>query len=131
DDFKEHLRRFDRALHVAAELSAPYIRIFSFYLPEGADPADHRDEVLRRMSALAERATGRDVVLLHENERGIYGEVPDRCRDIVESVGSETLRLAWDAANYVLVGVRPYTDGYAMLRPYTDYVQVKDAVMAT
>lgn len=131
DDFDEHLRRFDRALHVAAELEAPYIRIFSFYLPEGSDPAEHRDEVLRRMSVLTDRADGNDVVLLHENERGIYGDVPERCRDIVESVGSETLRLAWDAANYVLVGVRPFTDGYAALRPYTDYVQIKDAVVAT
>jgi len=131
DDFDEHLRRFDRALHVAAEFEAPYIRVFSFYIPKGDDPASHRDEVLRRLAELTRRAEGRDVVLLHENERGIYGDVPDRCRDIAESVGSPTLRLAWDAANYVLCGVRPFTDGYALLRPYTDYVQIKDAVAAT
>ena len=63
DDFDEHLARFDRALWVARELSAPYIRLFSFWIPEGDDPAKHRDEVLRRMSALAERARGHDVSL--------------------------------------------------------------------
>src|SRR5690606_2633890 len=50
--------------------------------------------------------------------------------DIVESVGSASLRLAWDNANFVQVGVRPYTDGYAMLRPHIAYLQVKDAVAA-
>ena len=62
---------------------APYIRIFSFFLRPGADPADHRDEVLRRMRALARVAEDAGVVLLHENEKEIYGDVPSRCLDIV------------------------------------------------
>jgi sugar phosphate isomerase/epimerase len=131
DDFDDHLRRFDRALHVARVFGAPYIRIFSFFLPKGDDPSSHRDEVLRRMEALARRAEGHDVVLLHENEKGIYGDVPERCRDIVETVGSPRLRLAWDAANFVQCGVRPHTDGYDMLRPHLEYVQIKDAVWTT
>ncbi|WP_258723266.1 sugar phosphate isomerase/epimerase family protein [Cellulomonas sp. NS3] len=131
DDFDAHLVRADRALAVARRLEAPFIRIFSFFLRPDQAPADHRDEVLRRMTALTERAAPTGIVLLHENEKDIYGDVPDRVLDIVESVGSPSLRLAWDAANYVQVGVTPFTDGYARLRPYTDYVQVKDAVLAT
>ena len=131
DDFDEHLARHDIALARAATFEAPYIRLFSFFIPEGDDPDSHRDEVLRRMSALADRATGRDVVLLHENEKNIYGDIPRRCVDIVESVGSPVLRLAWDAANFVQCGVRPYTDGYAGLRPHLAYVQVKDALLET
>lgn len=127
DDFEEHLRRFDRALQVAERFGAPYIRLFSFFIPGGDDPASHRDEVLRRMRALADRAKGRDVVLLHENEKEIYGDVPARCLDIVESVGSPQLRLIWDAANYVQCGVVPHTEGFDMLAPYLDYVHVKDA----
>lgn len=131
DDFDEHLRRFDRALWVAKEFEAPYIRLFSFFIPEGEDPADHRDEVLRRMSALAERAKGHDVVLAHENERAIYGDIPSRCLDIVESVGADNLKLVWDPANFVLCDVHPYTDGFTALRPHIEYLQIKDAVMAT
>ena len=131
DDFDVHLARHDIALARAATFEAPYIRLFSFFIPEGDDPDSHRDEVLRRMSALADRATGRDVVLLHENEKNIYGDIPRRCVDIVESVGSPVLRLAWDAANFVQCGVRPYTDGYAGLRPHLAYVQVKDALLET
>jgi sugar phosphate isomerase/epimerase len=132
DDFDEHLRRFDRALWVARELEAPYIRIFSFYPPvKGEDPAPHRDEVLRRMSALVDRVEGEDVVLGHENDVNLYGNVPDRCLDLVESIGSDKLRLVWDPANFVLSGARPYTDAFAMLRPYLGYLQIKDAVAET
>lgn len=131
DDFEAHLVRMDRALEVARRFEAPYIRLFSFFIPEGEDPADHRDEVLRRMRALADRAEGTGVVLLHENEKEIYGDVPERVLDIVTSVGSPALRLAWDSANYVQCGVRPVTQGYDALRPYTDYIQVKDALLAT
>lgn len=130
DDFDEHLHTFDRALAVADRFGAPYLRLFSFYPPAGDDPAKHRDEVLRRMSALAAAAQSHDVVLVHENEKGIYGDVPDRCLDIVESVGAPNLKLAWDPANFVQCGVRPFTDGYAKLRPHVVYMQIKDALLA-
>src|SRR5262245_28852819 len=51
DDFDAHQERFGRALEVAKRFNAPYIRLFSFFIPEGEDPASHRDEVLRRMGA--------------------------------------------------------------------------------
>jgi sugar phosphate isomerase/epimerase len=131
DDFDAHLIRADRALAVAERLGAPFVRIFSFFLHRDQPPHAHRDEVLRRMSALARRAAPTGVVLLHENEKEIYGDTPERVLDIVESVSSPALRLAWDPANYVQVGVSPFTEGYAMLRPHTVYVQIKDALLAT
>ncbi|MFG1622675.1 sugar phosphate isomerase/epimerase family protein [Kribbella sp. NPDC049227] len=130
DDFDEHLRRFDRALHVAQVLGAPYIRIFSFYYPDGDEPKQHRDEVLRRLSTLAERAAGRDVILLHENEKKIYGDLPERCLDIIESVGSPNLKIAWDAANFVQCGISPFPEAFELLRPHLEYVQIKDALLA-
>jgi sugar phosphate isomerase/epimerase len=127
DDFAAHQERFGRALEVAKRFESPYIRLFSFFIPAGDDPAAHRDEVLRRMGALVDQAAGHDVVLLHENEKEIYGDIPARCLDLVESLGSPQLRLIWDAANYVQCGVVPFTDGYESLRPYLEYVHVKDA----
>jgi sugar phosphate isomerase/epimerase len=127
EPFPPHLERMRHAAEVAHFFDAPYIRIFSFFLRPGADPADHRDDVIERMRALARVAEDADVTLLHENEKEIYGDVPSRCLDIVRSVGSPHLRLAWDPANFVQVGVRPYTDGYAMLRPHIEYIQIKDA----
>jgi sugar phosphate isomerase/epimerase len=107
EDFEPHLARFSRAVHVAKTLGASYIRVFSFFMPAGDDPARHRDEVLRRVTALTTAAKGHEVVLLHENEKEIYGDNPARCLDIVESVGSQQLRLIWDAATSSSAGCDP------------------------
>jgi sugar phosphate isomerase/epimerase len=123
----EHeVERLGRAIAAAHALDVRYIRIFSFY-----NAYDQRDAVLERMSALAAVAEREHVMLLHENEKDIFGDVPPRVLDLVESVGSPALRLAWDSANFVQVGVRPFTDGYSMLRQHVEYLQVKDAVAAT
>jgi sugar phosphate isomerase/epimerase len=131
DDFAPHLDRFRRALQVARMLEAPYIRIFSFFIPAGEDPAHYRDEVLDRMGRLVRAAEGADVTLLHENEKEIYGDTPDRCLDILTQINSPVLRAAWDPANFVQCGVRPHTEGYDSLRPFIAYVHIKDALMAS
>jgi sugar phosphate isomerase/epimerase len=129
--FDDELHRLSRAIAAAHALDARYIRIFSFYRPAGVAVAGIRDEVLRRLSAMAAVAARNDVVLLHENEKDIYGDVPSRVLDLIESVGSDMLRVAWDNANFVQVGVKPFTDGYRPLRPYLEYLQVKDAIAET
>jgi sugar phosphate isomerase/epimerase len=131
DPVENELARLDRALHAAALLGSRYIRIFSFWQQDGVPVADMRDEVMRRLSLFAERAQAAGVVLLHENEKHIYGDVPERVLDIVRTVDSPALRLAWDNANFVQVGVRPASDGFAQLAPYVDYLQVKDARVET
>lgn len=125
------LERLRRVVRVAHALNTSNIRVFSFYRRDDQAPADIRDAVLSRMAALAALAAKEGVVLLHENEKGIYGDVPERVLDLVESVGSSALRLAWDNANFVQVGNRPFTDGWESLHPYVDYLQVKDAIRAT
>ena len=125
------LDRLDRAIVAASVLGARYIRIFSFWQVAGVPAEDLRDEVIARLRLLAERAEQSGVVLLHENEKDIYGDTPERVLDIVQSVDSPALRLAWDNANFVQVGARPFSDGFAALAPYIDYLQVKDAVLAT
>lgn len=121
--------RLATAIDLARAFSTRYIRMFSFY-QEGRDPAGMRDDVLVRLRAMAELAQREDIVLLHENEKDIYGDTPERVLDLIESVGSDHLRVAWDSANFVQVGSRPFTDAYAALRPYLEYVQVKDAIAA-
>ncbi|MFF1254164.1 sugar phosphate isomerase/epimerase family protein [Pseudarthrobacter sp. NPDC058329] len=128
----EHeVARLRQIIAVAKGLDTKYVRIFSFYRAEGQSQEEVRDAVIARMAALTEEAAASGVVLLHENEKGIYGDTPERVLDIMESVHSPALRVAWDNANFVQVGVKPYTEGYAILRPYLEYFQVKDAIAAT
>ena len=128
----EHeVNRLGQIISVAKGLDAKYVRIFSFYRADGQSQEEIRDAVMERMRALAAEAEASGIVLLHENEKGIYGDTPERVLDIMETVASPALRVAWDNANFVQVGVKPYTEGYAMLRPYLEYLQVKDALADT
>jgi len=129
--FDEHLVEFQRALEVAHILSAPYVRVFSFYIPDGDSPGAHRTEVLTRMAVLARLAEESNIIILHENEKHIYGDIPSRCLDLLENTQSPALRAAWDPANFVQCGVRPFSEGYKSLRPYVDYIHVKDALLET
>lgn len=127
----EHeVQRLRQIIAVAKGLDTRYIRIFSFFRSENQTQDEIRGDVLTRMRALAQEAESAGVVLLHENEKGIYGDTPQRVLDIMESVNSPALRVAWDNANFVQVGVKPYDEAYGKLRPHLEYLQVKDALFA-
>jgi sugar phosphate isomerase/epimerase len=125
------LDRMRRIADVATELGTTIVRVFSFFMPAGEPPEQHRGQVIDRMGALARIAQERGLVLAHENEKDIYGDVPDRCADLITAVGSPALRATFDPANFVQCGVRPFSDAYPLLRSYLVYLQVKDALAAT
>lgn len=126
DDFTQHMDKLKRTLEIQKELSAPYIRMFSFYLPEGSTPADCRGEVMDRLGAMVEEAKRWEAVLLHENEKAIYGDTAARCLDIMDELGCDNLRAVFDFANFLEVG-QPTMEAFDMLRPYIEYVHIKDA----
>jgi sugar phosphate isomerase/epimerase len=125
------LERLRRVADVASVLGTNLVRVFSFFIPHGRDPALYREQVIDRMGQLAALAAERGLVLAHENEKEIYGDRPERCADIIESVGSPALRATFDAANFVQCGVRPHSEAYELLRPNLVYVQIKDALTDT
>jgi sugar phosphate isomerase/epimerase len=126
DSFDEHLERFKRALYTAKQLNTKYIRIFSFFMTQ-EETAVHRDEVIRRLRLFAELAEHEDIILLHENEKGIYGDTPERCLDILQSVNSPSLRATFDTANFVQIKDEPFPKGYHLLKDYIEYIHIKDA----
>lgn len=126
-DFDSEMARLRAAMRAAKTLDTKLVRIFSFFVPDGSH-LECRDEVLRRMSAFAREANARDLVLVHENESFIYGDNADRCRDVVESVASPALKAAFDPANFVQVGVRPFDEAWPLLAPHVAHFHVKDAV---
>lgn len=126
-DLDAELGRLRASLDAADRLGTSLVRVFSFYIPDGRY-AEHRDEVLRRMAALTALAAERGATLVHENESNIYGDTADRCLDLVESVGSPALRVAFDPANFVQCDVRPMKDAWPLLRDHVAHVHIKDAV---
>lgn len=126
DDFEDHFKLFCHTVNIAHVMEVPYIRMFSFFMPEGEDPEKYHDEVFRRVGRMADYAEKHNVILLHENEKEIYGDVADRCRKLMEEFYSDHFKAVFDFANFVQCH-QDTKEAYEMLKPYIEYVHVKDA----
>ena len=125
-DFEEYKALVQHAIDVAIKMETIYIRMFSFYIN---DRDRDRDEVMRRMQAMVDMAAQGGVTMLHENEKEIYGELPDRCLDLHQTITGSSFRAIFDPANFVQAGVRPFDDAYPLLKPYIEYFHIKDAIL--
>lgn len=128
-DMDAHLAMAERVFAIAKRVSAKYVRIFSFYLPEGKTRQECRADVLSALERLVTLAEQYGVILCHENEARIYGESPEYCLDILEYFGGK-LKAVFDMGNFVLDGHDPYPSAYQMLRQYIAYFHIKDSLFA-
>lgn len=128
DSMDDHIEEFKNIIEIAKIMETKYIRLFSFYMPKDEDPKKYRDEVLKRMNMFVDTAKGSGLILLHENEKGIYGDVADRCLDILESIGSDSLRAVFDPANFVQCHEETYPRAFDMLKDHIEYMHIKDAL---
>ncbi|MBQ7548718.1 MAG: TIM barrel protein [Clostridia bacterium] len=125
DDFAPHFEAYKNTVEAARILGAKYIRIFSFYFNKGDDYASLKDVVFRRVEAMADFACENGLIPCHENEKGIYGDIPERCLELLEACGGR-LRAVFDPANFVQCGVDTLK-AYDMLEDYVEYFHIKDA----
>ena len=119
DDFEEHLSRFKHCLETAELLGAKHFRLFSFY------GSKDFDKVCRRLEGFIEAAKGSGIVLCHENEKGIYGDMAENCLKIHKEFPE--LKAIFDPANFVQCG-QDTKEAWEMLAPYVEYMHIKDAL---
>ena len=116
-----------RVFAAAGYLGAKYVRVFSFYAPDGENVADRKNEVFDLIGEMLSLAREYKITLCHENEAKIYGDTPKRCREILDRFGGE-LKCVFDMGNFVLEGVAPYPEAYELLQKYIAYFHIKDAL---
>lgn len=126
EDFAPHFEAFKNVVALCRVFGAQNIRMFSFYVPAG-QAEQYTDEVLRRLEQLVDYAAKQGVVLLHENEKGIYGDVASRCKRLMERFYGPHFQAVFDFANFVQCG-QDTLEAYELLRPYIAYIHVKDAL---
>jgi sugar phosphate isomerase/epimerase len=127
--WSEHFEKFTRAVELAEYFKAPFIRLFSYYPAggEGKGPIDpHKEEILDRFRQKVEYIGNLPVTMVHENEKGIFGDIGRRCVELMAGVDSPKLRSAFDFANFVQCGEDPSTN-WPLLKPYVAHIHVKDA----
>lgn len=127
DDFEEHFELYKHTVEIAKIMETKYIRMFSFFMPEGQDPAQYKEEVFRRMKRFVDYAKEQDVILLHENEKDIYGDVAARCRELMDTFACEHFQAVFDFANFVQCR-QETKEAYEWMKPYVVYVHIKDAL---
>ena len=125
DDFNQHLDLLRNGLEIANVLGAKNLRMFSFFMPQGEDPAAHRNEVIDKVGRMLEVAQGSGVLMCHENEKGIYGDMADRCLELLTTFPQ--MGGIFDPANFVQCGQDTW-EAWQMLKPFIKYMHVKDAL---
>ena len=124
DNFTLHTEKFKRSLEIAEILGAENIRLFSFFTPQD-NRADYKNKVIERLGVFADIAKGTGITLCHENEKGIYGDVPERCAEIHKALPE--IKAIFDPANYVQCGVDTLK-AWEIIKPYVKYLHIKDAL---
>lgn len=128
EDFEPHFMLFKHAVEAAHIMETPNIRLFSFYIPEG-EHSRYESEVFRRTEQMVEYAIFHKVILMHENEKGIYGDNAQRCLNLMERFYCDHYKAVFDFANFVQVG-QDTLEAYEMLSPYIYYIHIKDALFS-
>ncbi len=124
--FDEHLASFKHGLELCRVLDCKRIRMFSFYPAGPVEEA--REEVLRRLEIMLTLAEEAGVQLVHENEKGIYGDDTARNAELLNHFGTR-LGFAFDPANFVQCGVNTL-EAYEQLHDRITYMHIKDALLS-
>ncbi|MEY8356678.1 sugar phosphate isomerase/epimerase [Lachnospiraceae bacterium 54-53] len=125
--YERQLEQLEELCRISRALNCTYIRIFSFYMPEGQKPEAFTGQVLKKLRGFLDIARKYGIILIHENEKEIYGDTDVRCRELLESMKDPHFAAAFDFANFVQCGVDPKR-AYEQLKPYVKYIHIKDAV---
>lgn len=125
DDFNKHLEKFKHTLEIADILGCKNIRLFSFFMPDGINPDEYKDDVLEKILKFTEINKNTGITLCHENEKGIYGDIARRCLDIHKAIPE--IKAVFDPANFVQCGQNTI-EAWEALKPYVHYLHIKDAL---
>ena len=127
EGFEKQKVMLETLCQISNLLNCKYIRIFSFYIPKGEDADQYKDDVISKIKAFADIAEKHNVILLHENEKDIYGDIARRCHEILKAVASPSFKAIFDFANFVQCG-EDTQECYDLLKDEIVYIHIKDAV---
>ena len=126
DDFDKHFELFERVCKTAKMLDCKYIRMFSFYHDGESWSEEERSLVFERLSKMIDYAKKENLILLHENEKDVYGDTTKRCVDLMENLYCDNFKAVFDPANFVQCGEKA-DYAFNKMNKYVAYMHIKDA----
>ncbi len=124
--YQTQCRQLETLCQMCQAAGCRYIRVFSFWM-KGKHPEDWTEEVLKKLRGFADIGEKYGVVLMHENEKDIYGDTGARCKVILDHLASPYFKAAFDFANFVQCG-EDTAQCWEMLKSHVVYIHIKDAV---
>ena len=125
--FQKQLVQLENLCKICNLTDCRYIRMFSFWMPAGLDPEQFRPKAVKKLRTFLDIAEKYGVVLIHENEKNIYGDTAHRCKILFEQLQSPCFKAAFDFANFVQCGEDP-EKCWELLKEHVAYIHIKDAV---
>ena len=117
DSFDRQLDDFKRLCEYAELLECEHIRMFSFF-------TKNEDEALSCLGKMCEAAP-KNIIMCHENEKGIFGDKYEDCVKIHEAYPQ--IKAVFDPANFIQCKVDTLK-AWDALSPYVEYMHIKDAM---
>ncbi|MCD8056355.1 MAG: TIM barrel protein [Clostridiales bacterium] len=117
-----HFEMTKRIVETAGILGCGKVRGFSFY---GAGD-DDKDAVVDAVGKMTDICCDGGTLYCHENEKGIYGDTPEKCLLLKHELG-DSLGIVFDPANFIQCGRIPFPVAYEMLADYITYMHIKDS----
>ena len=96
DAYEGQLKKLEELVKICKIMDCKYIRMFSFRVKkdeyEKAYPT-----VVEKIKGFLEKCRDTDIVLLHENEKRIYGDERNRCVKLYKEISERPCKLYYDA----------------------------------
>ncbi|MCX5642582.1 MAG: AAC(3) family N-acetyltransferase [Candidatus Omnitrophica bacterium] len=126
-NLKENLTRYKEFLQLAKFFKTNYLVISSFY-PALEKKDVYRNKALKNISEMTTLAEEAGIVLLIENEPGTFCAGSRDCLDIIRSVNSPYLRLAFNPGNFARLGEKPFLGIPSRIRKFASLLYINDAL---
>lgn len=114
--------KLPRSIDMAREFGAKIMIIFAFLRTEGVPES----WVVEKLARVVEAVKGSGLTLALEPLRKAYCDSGQAMSRIIRAVGSDLLRVNWDAANVAASGFKAYPDEYRLVKDLVVHVHMKN-----
>ena len=123
------IKEFKRYLDFAQIFDTKYVVVSSFYVLQ-QDRAIHREKLISLFKSMADIAGKNRITVVVENEPGTVCARSSECGEIIDAVNSPFFKLAFNPANFALVGEKPFLGISPHIRRMGFVFYVNDALFS-